>query len=174
MIITCNNCAKKFEIDSGLIPDNGRLLQCNSCKHKWFFKKVNTNEPTQTVETYKSKAKAVSIENADKILNDKRSETLAFLDNSKKNDFTIKKVSTTIINDKKNIHTDTTLNSSFKKKNKNFLNLTIVFIISFIAIIILLDTFQKPISIFVPNIEFILYNLYETINDIVLFFSDLI
>jgi hypothetical protein len=37
-----------------------------------------------------------------------------------------------------------------------------------------LDTFQSPISIFLPNIEFVLYNLYETINDIVLFFSDLI
>jgi NhaA family Na+:H+ antiporter len=54
------------------------------------------------------------------------------------------------------------------------LGLTIVFIISFIALIIIFDTFQKPISMFVPNIEFILYNLYETINDIVLFFSDLI
>ena len=39
MIITCNNCNKKFDIDSSLIPDKGRLLQCTSCDHKWFFKK---------------------------------------------------------------------------------------------------------------------------------------
>ena len=39
MIITCNNCNKKFDIDSTLIPDKGRLLQCASCDHKWFFKK---------------------------------------------------------------------------------------------------------------------------------------
>ena len=39
MIITCNNCNKKFDIDSTLIPDKGRLLQCASCEHKWFFKK---------------------------------------------------------------------------------------------------------------------------------------
>jgi len=39
MIITCNNCNKKFNIDSNLIPDKGRLLQCASCDHKWFFKK---------------------------------------------------------------------------------------------------------------------------------------
>ena len=39
MIITCNNCNKKFDIDSNLIPDKGRLLQCASCDHKWFFKK---------------------------------------------------------------------------------------------------------------------------------------
>ena len=40
MIITCNNCNKKFDVDSSLIPDMGRLLQCASCDHKWFFKKV--------------------------------------------------------------------------------------------------------------------------------------
>ena len=39
MIITCNNCNKRFDIDSTLIPDEGRLLQCASCNHKWFFKK---------------------------------------------------------------------------------------------------------------------------------------
>ena len=39
MIITCNNCNKKFDIDSNLIPDKGRSLQCASCDHKWFFKK---------------------------------------------------------------------------------------------------------------------------------------
>ena len=59
-------------------------------------------------------------------------------------------------------------------KNYNILGLSIIFIISFIALIIVLDTFQKPISIYLPNIEFILYSLYETIDDIVLFFSDLI
>ena len=39
MIITCNSCNKKFDIDSYLIPDKGRSLQCASCDHKWFFKK---------------------------------------------------------------------------------------------------------------------------------------
>ena len=39
MIIACNNCNKKFHIDSSLIPNKGRLLQCASCDHKWFFKK---------------------------------------------------------------------------------------------------------------------------------------
>ena len=39
MVITCTNCFKKFELDSSLIPENGRLLQCNGCDHKWFFKK---------------------------------------------------------------------------------------------------------------------------------------
>ena len=38
MIISCENCNKKFEVDSALIPDNGRLLQCSACDHKWFYK----------------------------------------------------------------------------------------------------------------------------------------
>ena len=38
MIIDCPDCNKKFDIDQHLIPANGRLLQCGSCSHKWFFK----------------------------------------------------------------------------------------------------------------------------------------
>ena len=54
------------------------------------------------------------------------------------------------------------------------LSLLLVFIISSIAIIILVDTFKSQISSVVPNIELILFNLYETLKDIVLFFKDLI
>jgi len=39
MIISCEECNKKFEIDEKLIPREGRTLQCGSCEHKWFFKK---------------------------------------------------------------------------------------------------------------------------------------
>ena len=39
MIISCNNCNKKFDIDSDLIPEKGRLLLCSICNHEWFFKK---------------------------------------------------------------------------------------------------------------------------------------
>ena len=38
MIITCENCNKNFDVDSELIPENGRLLQCSACDHKWFYK----------------------------------------------------------------------------------------------------------------------------------------
>jgi len=51
MIISCINCNKKFDIDSNLIPDSGRLLQCASCDHKWFFKKkVPENTVSPIVE----------------------------------------------------------------------------------------------------------------------------
>ena len=61
------------------------------------------------------------------------------------------------------------------KKQKNFkiLNIFIVAIISSVAFIIIVDTFKYPIGKIVPNIEFILYNLYESIKDISLFIRDL-
>ena len=37
MIVSCPNCNKKFKISEKLIPDNGRLLQCSNCNHKWHF-----------------------------------------------------------------------------------------------------------------------------------------
>ena len=61
-----------------------------------------------------------------------------------------------------------------KKRNFKILNIFIVSIISFVAFIIIVDTFKYPIGKIVPNIEFILYNLYESIKDISLFISDLI
>ena len=45
MIISCENCNKKFEIDSALIPAKGRLLQCSHCDNRWFFKKEIKKEP---------------------------------------------------------------------------------------------------------------------------------
>ena len=43
MIISCIKCNKKFDIDDGLIPEKGRLLECSSCNHRWFFKDVISN-----------------------------------------------------------------------------------------------------------------------------------
>tara|TARA_Y100000590_G_scaffold297741_1_gene335622 strand:- start:1601 stop:2035 length:435 start_codon:yes stop_codon:yes gene_type:complete len=66
------------------------------------------------------------------------------------------------------------LNKVVKKKNINFIKLFLVTVISFVAILILIDTFKLQISKIFPQIEFILYNLYETLNDIYLFIKDFI
>ena len=152
MIISCINCNKKFEIDSNLIPENGRLVQCNGCNHKWFFKKEIKKEPyvpfTNIKPTEEIKQFKVDLKN------------IELLDNKINNDYI-----------KDNVSID---KNEVSKNNYNILGLIIVFIVSFIAIIIVLDTFKGPISKIVPNIEFLLYSLYETINDIKLFLNDLI
>ena len=160
MIVDCPSCNKKFDIDQNLIPNKGRLVECGSCKHKWFFKNeiiVKKVEPTNNehLELFEIKEPQESVSvnlNNKAIISNKinsRSEKLG-----------------------KNIQIDETKTKT-KKKN-SLLNLTIVFIISLVALILLLDTFKSPLRIFVPNIEFLLYNLYETIKDIGLFINDLI
>ena len=44
MIIECVNCSKKFDVNSDLIPSNGRTIQCGSCGHVWFYKKNDQNQ----------------------------------------------------------------------------------------------------------------------------------
>ena len=162
MIITCNNCSKKFELDSRLIPEKGRLLECNACQHRWFFKREDINKTTVPAEVNSSNEEPVT----KKVKNPKNIE---FLDKDIKEDFVLEEVLNNKDSDK-----DFEIISPKIKKNYNILGLIIVLIISFIALIIVLDTFQNPINKIIPNIEFILYNLYETINDITLFLKDLI
>ena len=61
------------------------------------------------------------------------------------------------------------------KKNKlPILNLLLITIISFAALIIFLDTFKIQINNFIPGFEFLLENFYETLKDFYLFTIDLI
>jgi len=152
MIISCNNCNIKFEINSDLIPDSGRLLMCSKCNSQWFYKKeVVRNEVI-----------------IDDIISD---DVLVNNDNIKKD---------LLKNDLDDEDKDNILAENQKKeqtlKNKispNILYKILVFIISMLALIILVDTFKGFISLFIPNIEFVFYNLYESIKDIVLFIKDL-
>ena len=162
MIITCNNCSKKFELDSSLIPEKGRLLECNACQHRWFFKREVINKTTVPAEVNSSSEKLVT----KKV---KTPKNIELLDKDIKEDFVLEEVLNNKDSDK-----DLEIISPKIKKKYNILGLIIVLIISFIALIIVLDTFQNPINKIIPNIEFILYNLYETINDLGLFIKDLI
>ena len=169
MIITCNNCNKKFDIDSNLIPDKGRLLQCASCDHKWFFKKEvleNTLSPIDEGITIDSvnifDQNNSSINKEESVSEAPKDEVEVDLEEEIKEKIGI------------NINESTQVNTKPKKqKNFKILNIFVVAIISFVAFIIIVDTFKYPIGQVVPNIEFILYNLYESIKDISLFIRDL-
>ncbi|WP_415324112.1 zinc-ribbon domain-containing protein [Candidatus Pelagibacter sp. Uisw_127] len=183
MIISCKNCDKNFEVASSLIPDKGRLLECNSCNYKWFFKKDIINEPVLPIKIKDPvhKIEPAIVENLSQKIDSveiKSPETIKLLDSTNKLSSPKYKNLTKdqIERDKTNKDKDKYpgLDPSKNEKNYNFLSLILIFIISFTALIVLLDTFQTPISKIVPDIEFILYNLYETINDISLFFKDLI
>jgi predicted Zn finger-like uncharacterized protein len=169
MIITCNNCNKKFNIDSNLISDKGRLLQCASCDHKWFFKKEvldNTVSPTDA-ETGIDSINIFDQNNSS--INEEKS-----VSNEPKDEVEVDLEEETKEKIKVNINESTQVNTKSKKqKNFKILNIFVVAIISFVAFIIIVDTFKYPIGKIVPNVEFILYNLYESIKDISLFIRDL-
>ena len=157
MIISCENCNKRFEVDDNLIPEQGRLLQCSSCDHKWFFKKTE-----KLIE--KKEPKKIIKEDDNKIL----SETFV--------DKTIEKeeITSTTLNEETLSEIDDEEPQIKKDKKTNYLKIFIVIIITFVAIIIIIDTFKHQISFIYPDIEILLSNLYESLRDINLFLRDLI
>ena len=153
MIISCPSCKKSFQIDSSLIPIEGRNLKCGSCGHVWFFKSEEKNLELKT-EIIPN----IKIESDIKI--------------QKKINANEKNLRDEIINNK-----DKAL-IKYEERSKitltNLLGYIVVSILSFIALIILLDTFQIQLSSIFPNLELFLYNLYETVKDMSLFIKDLI
>ena len=60
-----------------------------------------------------------------------------------------------------------------KNTGSKFFSYLIVFIISLIALMILLDTLKSPLIDIFPDLEFVLFSLFETLKDIKLFIIDL-
>ena len=165
MIITCPNCNKQFKIDNSLIPDEGRDLQCGSCNHIWFYNIQEKNnevlELKQEIISEDVKTKAENKE--DKIEEKQKLEEIIKTEiNNKKKEKNFEKQKNT-----------TTLKKTEHKGSK-FFSYLIVFIISFVALIILLDTLKTPLINVFPGLEIILFNLFETLQDIKLFIIDLI
>ena len=157
MIIQCINCNKKFEVNSDLIPSEGRNIQCGSCNHLWFFKKEdqyieNINKENQDDE-FKTNQKEVFNEIQD---SEKISEKTTKKNKKEKRDFELVK---------------------YKQKSFSFgklLSYLIVLIISFIALLIVIDTFKIILFDLFPNFELMITNLYEVFKDIELFIKDLL
>ena len=167
MKITCPYCKKKFNVDTSLIPSEGRLLKCGSCNQEWFYKGSEASEKDNTsdeISPIESQIKPSSlVENEQEIQIPKETETIISQAEKK-----IKKTT----NNKNNIEAKN-LNESKNNGISKFFSYLIVFIISFIALIILLDTFKTPLINVFPGIENILFSLFEILKDIRLFIIDL-
>ena len=152
MIIQCNNCHKKFDLDANLIPEEGRLLQCSACNNTWFFKKkIETPQELTKLEIQNNKEEEIISPKEDHVNSSEKSS-----------------------NDEiKNVKEEKIIEPLPDKKNYRILNILVVSIISFAAFIIIIDTFKTPLGKIVPNTELLLYNLYETFRDIGLFIQDL-
>ena len=156
MIIQCINCNKKFEVDPELIPEKGRSIQCGSCDHNWFYKKDIPQPSSEIHEEIPvvEETQEINISNQD-------IGEINIPDEKLEN-----KTDTKQIDDK--------INSKKSNVFNKIISYLIVAVISFVALIIVLDTFKTPLNNIFPNLEQILFNLYETFEDISLFFKDLI
>ena len=164
MIITCPTCNKQFKIDNSLIPDEGRDLQCGSCNYVWFYNiQEKNNEVLELKQEIISEDIETKAENKEDKIEEKQQEEV---------------IKTEINNKKKEKNSEKQKNTNTLKKTENkgskFFSYLIVFIISFVALIILLDTLKTPIINVFPGLEIILFNLFETLQDIKLFIIDLI
>ena len=164
MIITCPNCNKKFNIDVSLIPEKGRLLQCGSCNHKWHYiisKQESEND------------KNINIQNKDNesIYINKLPQEEEKANKIKKK--TISKIQKKIKNKNQE------LLISAKKNNKKFslanlLGNLMIILITFVALILIIDTFKINISNYFPLIIPLLDSLYQSLIDLISFINDLI
>ena len=152
MIITCPNCNKQFKIDNSLIPDEGRDLQCGSCNHIWFYNiQEKNNEVLELKQEIISEDIETKAENKeDKIEEKQQPEEI---------------IKTEINNKKKEKNSEKQKNTTTLKKTENkgskFFSYLIVFIISFVALIILLDTLKTPLINVFPELEIILFLIQE-------------
>ena len=161
MIITCPCEKKQFKIDDSLIPQEGRELQCGSCERVWFYKPENESKDQLTLNENISVNKIepvietndINLEFSKKLQKEKIVKPEIKKEISKEIPKTVKKLE----------------NKGFK-----FFSYLIVLIISFVALIILLDTLKTPLINVFPGLEIILFNLFETLKDIKLFIIDLI
>ena len=150
MIISCTICKKKFNVNDSLIPNDGRQLQCSACGHKWFFKIKPVKSPQKKEEL--KNLNIIKLNPEEKI----PSDVDKIIAQAEKN----KTRNSQIIN----------------KTNQNLplLNLLCLFIITFVAFVIFIDTFKDQINNLAPGFNFLFENFYESLKDLFLFFKDLI
>ena len=164
MIINCPNCNKRFKINTSLIPVEGRDLKCGSCDHVWFYKIEDKN-----LEPLSLKEDIINNEDKPEIVDKKIERT-----NEVKKSSSHSKI---VTKDKKDLDkiADKQIPSKNKTKNTSskFFSYIFVFIISFVALIILIDTLKTPLINIFPGLENILFSLFEMLKDIKLFIIDL-
>ena len=155
MIISCPNCNKQFKINPSLITVNGRDVKCGSCDHVWFYKiEDNKIEPLPLSDDFADKEIEDEIDNKiEENINESNDASLQ-KDIDDKNDKPVK-------------------NKIKKNTSGKFFSYLVVSIISFVALIILIDTLKVPLINVFPGLEILLFNLFEILKDIKLFIIDL-
>ena len=123
MIISCKKCNKKFELEDKLVPLKGRLVQCGSCQNTWHqYPNENENNKQDDEKIQLTEKKEIKIKKEQ----NKQKSKIKDINDFEKSEHKV-------------------------KKQISFFNILLVFIITIIALIILIDTFKEPINSILPN-----------------------
>ena len=145
MIIICQNCNKKFEIDDQLITEKGRLVQCGFCNSKWH----------QLPQIKTSEKKTI----------DKKQELTLPKTAIKKRIYARK--------EEKNLTKPKTDKTKIKAKKIGFLSLILIILISTVAAFLVVETFKTQIVSFWPQADAYINHIYETLENIFILIEDL-
>ena len=143
MIAECQNCNSKFDVKDNLIPLQGRVVQCGSCQFKWH----------QLPSITKIPLKKKIIDKVDIHKDETKVHSI-----SKKKIKKLEKI--------KN-------NVQHKKQTIGFFSYIFLFLISIIALFLILETFKNQIINIFPNFENYIIYVYETLNNILIPIKDL-
>ena len=156
MIIECINCNKVFEVNSELIPENGRTIQCGSCNHVWFYNPKISDIKKDIKKDFK--------------INISEKHTLNQIKQKPSKVFQEKEYS--LLEDKKNYEI-TKYKPSDNLSFTKLLSYLVVILITFIALLIIIDTFNSYLYQLFPSLEVVIFSLFEILKDIKLFIKDL-
>ena len=166
MIISCPECNKRFNIDQNLIPEDGRLLQCSNCMHKWHF--IIEKKEKIIEQPIKSEEIITESKNQEKKINPSQ-EFIPIKDET---------VEKKLKKEQKEQKEQKVKKKEQKRKKKDktikLLNMIIVIIISVAALIIIIDTFRIELSKYMPFLNPMLDSFYAITADINSFIKDLI
>ena len=160
MIIECPKCSKNFNIADNLIPEEGRLLKCGKCENTWFY-----NKKEKIINTENNEIKEIDNETTQITKELQKEPKIKKKKINKPKQIKIKQSTSKEL---------VSVNKNVKDKEGNKIKKIFVIIISILAVILLIDTFKIQISSFYPEIIMTMDSLYIVINDLKLFFKDLV
>ena len=162
MIINCECGKKKFNIDSSLIPEEGRLLKCGSCSKIWHYTPVLESKNDEDLDV-----KINENINKNEIPSNEAINHENFTDTNREvlSEGNTEGEKIDIKNEKENEEKD--------RKIKIVLIYFIILLISLLGFIFLFDTFKSYLLSVFPGMAPFFDSFYQTILDVKLFIKDL-
>ena len=162
MIINCECGKKKFNIDSSLIPEEGRLLKCGSCSKIWHYTPVLQSKNDEDLDVKINENINKNEVPSNEVINDEN-----FTDTNKE-----------VLSEENTEDEKIDIKNENEKQEKDgkikiVLIYFIIILISLLGFIFLVDTFKSYLLSVFPGIAPFFDSFYQTVLDVKLFIKDL-